>query len=154
MRVAVVQNGIIENYRELRSELKHLGYEFRSDTDTEVIPHLISQSLSLTPSPPHPLSPSPFLEAVRHAVNKLKGAFAIAVICADYPDELIIARQQAPLAIGFGQGEFFCASDTTALVPHTRAVLTLENGELARLTPLGVEVFNWAGDRLKKHPAP
>jgi len=85
-------------------------------------------------------------------VNKLKGAFAIAVICADYPDELIIARQQAPLAIGFGQGEFFCASDTTALVPHTRAVLTLENGELARLTPLGVEVFNLAGERLKKYP--
>jgi len=167
MRVAVVQNGIIENYRELRSELKHLGYEFRSDTDTEVIPHLISQSLSITPSPhasrlnggnprrrkaPHPLTPSPFLEAVRHTVNKLKGAFAIAVICADYPDELIIARQQAPLAIGFGQGEFFCASDSTALVPHTRAVLTLENGELARLTPLGVEVFNLAGERLKKYP--
>ena len=85
-------------------------------------------------------------------MNKLEGAFAIAVISADYPDELIIARQQAPLAIGFGQGEFFCASDTPALVPHTRAVLTLENGELARLTPLGVEVYNFAGDRLKKYP--
>jgi glucosamine--fructose-6-phosphate aminotransferase (isomerizing) len=89
---------------------------------------------------------------VRYAVNKLKGAFAIAVISADYADELIVARQQAPLAIGFGQGEFFCASDTPALVPHTSAVLTLENGELARLTPLGVEVYNFAGDRLKKHP--
>ena len=144
MRVAVVQNGIIENYRELREELKQLGHEFRSDTDTEVIPHLIAQFLSL--------SPSSLLEAVRQAVNKLEGAFAIAVICADYPDELIVARQQAPLTIGFGQGEFFCASDTPALVPHTRAVLTLENGELARLTPLGVEVYNFAGDGLKKHP--
>jgi len=143
-RVAVVQNGIIENYRELREELKQLGHEFRSDTDTEVIPHLIAQFLSI--------SASPFLEAVRQTVNKLEGAFAIAVISADYPDELIVARQQAPLTIGFGQGEFFCASDTPAIVPHTCAVLPLENRELARLTPLGVEVYNFAGDRLKKHP--
>lgn len=150
-RVAVVQNGIIENYRELREELKERGHVFRSDTDTEVIPHLIAEFL---PSPPasNPQPPTPFLQAVLYAVNKLKGAFAIAVICADYPDELIVARQQAPLAIGFGQGEFFCASDTPALVPHTRAVLTLENGELARMTPLGVEVYNFAGDRLKKQP--
>lgn len=152
MRVAVVQNGIIENYRELREELKHLGREFRSDTDTEVIPHLIAEFLAISPSPSHPLAPSPLLEAVRQVVNKLEGAFAIAVICADYPDELIIVRQQAPLAIGFGQGEFFCASDTPALVAHTRAVLILENGEMARLTPLGVEVYSFAGDRLKKYP--
>jgi glucosamine--fructose-6-phosphate aminotransferase (isomerizing) len=151
MRVAVVQNGIIENYRELREELKERGHEFRSDTDTEVIPHLIAEFLSHTP-PSNPQQANSLLEAVRSAVNKLKGAFAIAIISADYPDELIVARQQAPLAIGFGQGEFFCASDTPALVPHTRAVLTLENGELARLTPLGVEVYNFAGERLKKYP--
>ncbi|MBW4649235.1 MAG: glutamine--fructose-6-phosphate transaminase (isomerizing) [Kastovskya adunca ATA6-11-RM4] len=144
MRVAVVQNGIIENYRELREELKARGHEFRSDTDTEVIPHLIAEFLQKTPDS--------FLEAVRQAVNELRGAFAIAVISADYPDELIAARQQAPLTIGFGQGEFFCASDTPALVPHTRAVLTLENGELARLTPVGVEVYSFEGDRLKKAP--
>ena len=145
-RLAVVQNGIIENYRELREELKQKGYEFRSDTDTEVIPHLIADYLTAT------TKPDSLLEAVRQTVNRLQGAFAIAVISVEHPDELIVARQQAPLVIGFGQGEFFCASDTPALIPYTRAVLTLENGELARLTPIGVEVYNFAGDRLRKVP--
>ncbi|MBD2450998.1 glutamine--fructose-6-phosphate transaminase (isomerizing) [Nostoc sp. FACHB-152] len=144
LRIAVVQNGIVENYRELREELKQKGHKFRSETDTEVIPHLIAELLK---------NPSlNFLEAVRQAANKLEGAFAIAAICADYPDELIVVRQQAPLVIGFGQGEFFCASDTPAIVAYTRAVLPLENGEIARLTPLGVEIYNFAGERLKKHP--
>ncbi|MEH1976527.1 MAG: glutamine--fructose-6-phosphate transaminase (isomerizing) [Nostoc sp.] len=151
-RVAVVQNGIIENYRELREELKAKGHEFRSETDTEVIPHLIAEFLKNLP-PSSPLSSSsPFLEAIRQAVNHLRGAFALAVISADYPDELIVVRQQAPLVIGFGQGEFFCASDTPAIVAYTRAVLPLENGEIARLTPLGVEIYNFSGDRLKKQP--
>lgn len=149
-RVAVVQNGIIENYRELREQLKAKGHEFRSETDTEVIPHLIAEFLKH--SPVNPLSTSPLLDVVCQVVKNLEGAFAIAVICADYPDELIVVRQQAPLVIGFGQGEFFCASDTPAIVPYTRAVLPLENGEIARLTPLGVEVYNFAGQRLKKHP--
>ncbi|MBW4489094.1 MAG: glutamine--fructose-6-phosphate transaminase (isomerizing) [Trichocoleus desertorum ATA4-8-CV12] len=155
-RLAVVQNGIIENYRELREGLIARGHTFRSDTDTEVIPHLIAELLEKLKadlsSMPTLAQHSPLLEAVRQAVNQLQGAFAIAVISADFPDELIVARQQAPLSIGFGQGEFFCASDTPALVPHTRAVLTLENGELARLTPLGVEVYSFAGDRLRKTP--
>ncbi|MBF2037257.1 MAG: glutamine--fructose-6-phosphate transaminase (isomerizing) [Leptolyngbyaceae cyanobacterium T60_A2020_046] len=152
-RIAVVQNGIIENYRELREELKQKGHEFRSDTDTEVIPHLIAECLKHPPVDPISLADrDPFLEAVRACVSRLEGAFALAVISADYPDDLIVVRQQAPLVIGFGQGEFFCASDTPAIVPHTRAVLPLENGELARLTPLGVEVYTVAGDRLKKHP--
>ncbi|MBE9006940.1 glutamine--fructose-6-phosphate transaminase (isomerizing) [Fortiea sp. LEGE XX443] len=151
-RIAVIQNGIVENYRELREKLKQKGHEFRSETDTEVIPHLIAEYLENPPSPPLPFSPSPFLEAVRQAVNHLNGAFALAIISADYPDELIAVRQQAPLVIGFGQGEFFCASDTPAIVAYTRAVLPLENGEIARLTPLGVEIYNFAGDRLKKQP--
>ncbi len=150
-RVAVVQNGIIENYRELREELKTKGYEFVSDTDTEVIPHLIADLLS-SGEPKKSSSGSPFLEAVRQAVNKLQGAFAIAVICADHPNELIVARQQAPISIGLGQGEFLCASDTPALISHTQAVVTLENGEMARLTHLGVEVYDFAGDRLNKVP--
>ncbi|MEP0871133.1 glutamine--fructose-6-phosphate transaminase (isomerizing) [Trichocoleus desertorum AS-A10] len=155
-RLAVVQNGIIENYRELREGLIARGHTFRSETDTEVIPHLIAELLEKLKAEPSSMPAlaqhSPLLEAVRQAVNHLEGAFAIAVISADFPDELIVARQQAPLSIGFGQGEFFCASDTPALVPHTRAVLTLDNGELARLTPLGVEVYSFGGDRLRKTP--
>jgi glutamine---fructose-6-phosphate transaminase (isomerizing) len=155
-RLAVVQNGIIENYRELRENLKRKGYEFRSDTDTEVIPHLIADCLKQVKNENldqgNRSHPSSFLEAVRQAVSQLQGAFAIAVISADFPDELIVARQQAPLVIGFGQGEFFCASDTPALIPYTRAVLPLENGELARLTPTGVEVYHFNGDRVRKVP--
>lgn len=152
-RIAVVQNGIIENYRELREELKAKGHEFRSDTDSEVIPHLIAEYLQNPPAEAGPLRMhSAFLEAVRLTVSRLEGAFALAMINADFSDELIVVRQQAPLVIGFGQGEFFCASDTPAIVPYTRAVLPMENGELARLTPLGAEVYSFAGDRLKKYP--
>ncbi len=152
-RIAVVQNGIIENYRELRDRLTQQGHTFHSETDTEVIPHLIAEHLKHLPSDMDSwAAPDPFMEAVRRSVAELEGAFALAVINTDYPDDLIVVRQQAPLIIGFGQGEFFCASDTPAIVPHTRAVLPLENGELARLTPLGVEVYTFGGDRLKKHP--
>lgn len=155
-RIAVVQNGIIENYRELRAELKAKGHQFRSDTDTEVIPHLIAEYLE-NPASHDPAitvltEQSPLLEASRQAVSRLRGAFALAIISVDFPDELIVVRQQAPLAIGFGQGEFFCASDTPAIMPYTQAVLTLENGELARLTPTGVEVYDFSGHRLKKKP--
>ncbi|MEO1148607.1 MAG: glutamine--fructose-6-phosphate transaminase (isomerizing) [Cyanobacteria bacterium J06638_22] len=154
-RIAVVQNGIIENYRELRAELKAKGHEFRSDTDTEVIPHLIaeySQQLKAGTLAVEMPTSSVFFEATRRAVNDLEGAFALAIISVDFPDELIAVRQQAPLVLGFGQGEFFCASDTPALVTHTQVVLTMENGELARLTPMGIEVYSFEGDRLRKHP--
>ncbi len=151
LRVAVVQNGIVENYRDLREELKNKGYKFLSETDTEVIPNLISELLPQTPANPLQLD-TPLLEVVRQVVNRLEGAFALAVVSADYPDEIILVRQQAPLSVGLGQGEFFCASDITAFLPYTNAVLSLENGEIARLTPLGVEIYNFAGVRLKKHP--
>ncbi|HTL89146.1 MAG TPA: glutamine--fructose-6-phosphate aminotransferase, partial [Leptolyngbya sp.] len=147
-RIAVIQNGIIENYRELREALKSRGCAFRSQTDTEVIPHLIAEELSKTEQS----AEFPLLEAVRSVVQQLQGAFAIAVISADYPDELIVARQQAPVVLGFGQGEFYCASDTPALIPYTRAVLNLENGEIARMTPIGVEIYSFEGQRLKKKP--
>ncbi|MEL6439071.1 MAG: glutamine--fructose-6-phosphate transaminase (isomerizing) [Cyanobacteria bacterium J06621_8] len=140
--LAVVQNGIIENYLELKAELITQGCEFCSETDTEVIPHLISQYL-----PNRSL-----LEAVQEAIARLEGTFAIAVVSADNPYELIVARQQAPLILGFGQGEFFCASDITAILPYTRTILNLNNGEIARLTPLGVEMYTFAGKRVARFP--
>jgi glucosamine--fructose-6-phosphate aminotransferase (isomerizing) len=142
-RVAVVQNGIIENYRPLRDELTAQGCVFTSDTDTEVIPHLLSKYLQNNHS---------FLEAMRLTVAQLEGAFAIAAIATDAPDEIVIARQHAPLVVGLGQGELFCASDTTALINHTQVFLSLENGELARLTPLGVELYTFAGERVCRYP--
>ena len=141
--LAVVQNGIIENYLELKEELIAKGIEFRSETDTEVIPHLITQFLAESDS---------LMSAIKKAIARLEGAFAIAVVHADNPYELIVARQQAPLVLGFGQGEFFCASDMTAILPHTRTILNLENGEMARLTPLGVEIYDFAGTRISRFP--
>lgn len=148
-RLAVVQNGIIENYRDLREDLKERGCTFRSETDTEVIPHLISEKLQGLKDYPEDQR---LLEAVRQAVNCLQGAFAIAVVSADFPDELIVARQQAPLVVGFGDGEYFCASDTPALIHHTRIVLTLENQELARLTTQGVTLHHFDGSRVRRPP--
>jgi glucosamine--fructose-6-phosphate aminotransferase (isomerizing) len=147
-RIAVVQNGIVENYQDLREELKEKGYTFHSETDTEVIPILLEDIYKNIDKS----DADAFLQAIQQTIARLEGAFAIAVLCADYPDELIVARQQAPLILGFGQGEFFCASDVTALVAHTRTVLSLENGEIARLTPLGVEVYDFALNRLRKLP--
>ena len=141
--LAVVQNGIIENYLELKEELINKGIEFRSQTDTEVIPHLITQFLVESDS---------LMSAIQKTIARLEGAFAIAVVSAEHPYELIVARQQAPLVLGFGQGEFFCASDMTAVLPHTRTILNLENGEMARLTPLGVEIYDFEGVRVSRFP--
>ena len=152
LRVAVVMNGIVENYRSLREELKAKGHEFRSDTDTEVIPHLIAEYLAGDLLKDLPENASKLLAAVRLAVGKLQGAFAIAIISADYPEEFIVARKQAPLVLGYGDGEFFCASDVPALVAYTKLVLPLQDGEIARLSPQGIEVYNFAGDKLKRTP--
>ncbi len=151
LRIAVVMNGIVENYRSLREELKAKGHEFRSDTDTEVIPHLIAECLAGIATQDLG-DTSKLLTAVRLAVSRLQGAFAIAIISADYPEEFIVARKQAPLVLGYGDGEFFCASDVPALVPYTRLILPLQDGEIARLSPLGIEVYNFAGDKLKRSP--
>lgn len=147
-QLAVVQNGIVENYHELRQELKSLGHKFVTDTDTEVIPHLIAEYLQkLTAGE---TERSIFLEAVRHAVNRLKGAFAIAVLHQNYPEELIVVRQQAPLIVGVGKGEFFCASDAPALLSYTNQIIALENGDIAQLTRAGVQVYNFHGDRQRR----
>jgi len=140
-KLAVVQNGIIENYHRLKIELRQLGHEFVTDTDTEVIPHLIAEYLRSDPD---------LLTAVRHAVRQLQGAFALAVIHQDNPHELIVVRQQAPLIIGIGKGENFCASDTPALMPYTNQIISLENGDIARITKDSVAIFNSNGDRPKR----
>jgi glucosamine--fructose-6-phosphate aminotransferase (isomerizing) len=153
--LAVVQNGIVENYHILRTELKQLGHIFVSETDTEVIPHMIAEFLTQLEKQGNMIpdkSPSVLFEAVRLTIAKLQGAYAIAVIHADYPDEIVVVRQQAPLVIGIGKDENFCASDTPALVAYTRTVISLENGEIARLTRESVQVYNAKGDRLRRAP--
>lgn len=141
-RLAVIQNGIIENYSELRTALKERGCLFKSETDTEVIPHLIACHLD----------GRTLLEAVLAAVRELKGAYAIAVLSADFPDEMIVVRQQAPLVVGYGDGENYFASDVPAIVSHTTRVLTLQDGECARITRTGVEVYDFTGHKLRRSP--
>ena len=121
-RIAVVHNGIIENYQALRDKLREEGVVFRSDTDTEVLPHLIAHHYS-----------GDLLAAVRATLKDVRGAYAIAVVHADHPDLLIAARQGSPLVVGLGKGESFLASDVPALLPYTRRVIYLENGQICAL---------------------
>ena len=152
-QVAVVQNGIIENYTCLREKLQKQGIKFASDTDTEVIPHLISEALTrLKQEAVVPKGEMLFL-AVREVLNLLQGSYALAVIWAETPDVLIVAKNKAPLLIGFAQGEFLCASDSTAFAGFTKTVLPLEDTELALLTPLGVEIYDSQGKRQHRTPS-
>ena len=130
--VAVVHNGIIENYQELKDDLEALGYVFTSQTDTEVVAHLVNDALKSTPS---------LLEAVRQVVPQLKGAYALGIVHTDYPDELITVREGSPLVIGVGIGENFISSDQLALLPITNRFIYLEEGDIARLTRTTIEVF-------------
>src|SRR3989449_3593174 len=124
-RVAVVHNGIIENYRELRKSLAAEGHRFRSQTDTEVIAHLIERYLT-----------NGLPEAVLRATRELRGAYAVACIAAEAPDLLVAIRGgSSPLVIGFGHEEMFVASDIPALLGQTREVLVLDDGELAEPAP-------------------
>ncbi len=151
--LAVVQNGIIENYRSLREELQAGGVVFRSDTDTEVIPHLVARQLARMLEAGHEPSGSLLLEAVQAVLPRLHGAYALAVVWAKTPGALVVARKAAPLLIGLGEGEFLCASDTPALAGFTRTILPLEDGEVAVLTPLGIELYNAAGARVQRTPS-
>ncbi|MEB3353741.1 MAG: glutamine--fructose-6-phosphate transaminase (isomerizing), partial [Cyanobacteriota bacterium] len=151
--LAVVQNGIIENYRSLREELQAEGVVFRSDTDTEVIPHLVGRQLAQLLAAGHEPSGSLLLEAVQAVLPRLHGAYALAVVWAKTPGALVVARKAAPLLIGLGEGEFLCASDTPALAGFTRTILPLEDGEVALLTPLGIELYNAAGARVQRMPS-
>jgi glutamine---fructose-6-phosphate transaminase (isomerizing) len=134
--IAVVHNGIIENHEQKREELKALGYVFESQTDTEVIAHLVHHHYRQTHS---------LYEAVRTSVQELVGAYAIAVVALDDPDELIVARMGCPLLIGLGEGENFIASDVSAVLSSTRRVIYMDEGEVAIIRREGVEIRDRAG---------
>ncbi|MEB3300602.1 MAG: glutamine--fructose-6-phosphate transaminase (isomerizing), partial [Cyanobacteriota bacterium] len=151
--LAVVQNGIIENHRLLREELQAEGVRFRSDTDTEVIPHLVARRLQRLEAEGQEPSAPLLLQAVQEVLPLLHGAYALAVVWAKVPGALVVARRQAPLLIGLGEGEFLCASDTPALAGFTRTILPLEDGETALLTPLGIELYDALGQRVQRTPS-
>ena len=151
--LAVVQNGIIENHRELREELTANGVSFRSDTDTEVIPHLVAAELGRLQAAGRGADGALLLEAVQAVLPRLQGAYALAVLWAEVPGALVVARKAAPLLIGLGEGEFLCASDTPALAGFTRTILPLEDGEVALLSPLGIELYNASGARQQRSPS-
>lgn len=134
--IAVVHNGIIENYQEIRDELRAAGYTFTSDTDTETIAHLIDR---------HYREHHDLLRAVRDTTARLRGAYAIAVIAADRPDEIIAARHGSPMVIGLGIGEHFAASDIFALLPVTRRFISLQENDLARITRDHCQIYDASG---------
>ena len=140
-RLAVVHNGIIENFRELREELERSGTKFGSDTDTEVVAHLVTQEMKNGRSP---------AEAVAAALPRLRGAFALAFLFAGENDLIIGARKGSPLAIGYGDGEMYLGSDAMALAPFTDAISYLEEGDWAVLTRKSVEVRDAKGSKVAR----
>jgi glucosamine--fructose-6-phosphate aminotransferase (isomerizing) len=131
--VAVVHNGIIENHLTLRQALERDGVRFASDTDTEIVAHLVSRGKKAGLG---------LLAAVREALKQVHGAYAIAVVSDDCPDRLVVARSGSPLVIGLGQGETLCGSDVPAMLAHTRRMVFLEEGDLAELTAEGARIEN------------
>ncbi len=142
-KVAVIHNGIIENFLSLREMLETRGHRFSSDTDTEVIAHLIEEELSRSVS---------LEEAVRRAIQQAHGAYAIVVMSSDQPDRIVAVRQISPLIIGLGNGETILASDIPALLSYTRDVLIIEDGEMAVLTRDGATIQTLDGSRVRKAP--
>jgi glucosamine--fructose-6-phosphate aminotransferase (isomerizing) len=140
-RVALVHNGIIENHSHLRDALIAEGVEFLSQTDTEVIVHLIHKAL---------MSGAALLEAVQQTIAQLEGAFAIAVVDIEHEDEVIVAREGSPLVLGVGSGEIFAGSDTLALRQVTDTFVYLEDGDLAILKPTGFQIFDAQGDAIDR----
>jgi glucosamine--fructose-6-phosphate aminotransferase (isomerizing) len=132
-KIAVVHNGIIENFSELKTELESLDHEFRSKTDTEVIPHLIEGNLK---------SGLTLVKAVQQAVKRLEGSYAIAVISSSEPDKIVCARKESPLVLGVGEDAVYCASDIPAFLPLTNKTVILDNGELAVLQADTYEIWS------------
>ena len=129
--IAVVHNGIIENYAELKSFLQAKGVPFASETDSEVVAQLVEYFYQ-----------GDLLEAVGRALHRIEGAYALGILCCDQPDELIAVRKDSPLILGLGEGGNFLASDVTAILRHTRNVIYMEDGEVAVLTTQGVQCYN------------
>src|SRR5436309_5692135 len=140
-RVAVVHNGIIENFKELREELQQKGARFASETDTEVVAHLVTYEMSKGRSP---------AEAVQAALPRLRGAFALAFLFEGEDDLLIGARKGSPLAIGYGEGEMYLGSDAIALAPFTETISYLEEGDWAVLSRKSVQVRDAAGKKVNR----
>ncbi len=130
-KIAVVHNGIIENYGELKSFLMGKGVSFLSDTDTEVVAQLIEYFYQ-----------GDLLKAVGQVLHRIQGAYALGILCADYPDQIIAVRKDSPLILGYGHGCNFLASDVTAIIKHTRQVGYMEDGELAVLTREGIQCYD------------
>ena len=133
-KIAVVHNGIIENYAELKKFLMDQGIPFTSETDTEVVAQLIAYF--------YEVDQVDILEAVGRALRRIDGAYALGILCADAPDQLIAARKDSPLILGYGDGCNFLASDVTAIIRHTREVGYMEDGEVAVLTRDGIQCYN------------
>ncbi|WP_215778929.1 glutamine--fructose-6-phosphate transaminase (isomerizing) [Paludibacterium sp. B53371] len=140
-QIAVVHNGIIENHEAQRERLKALGYVFESQTDTEVIAHLVHHTLQQTGN---------LFDAVQLAVRELIGAYAIGVVSLAQPDELVCARMGCPLLIGLGEGQNYIASDVSAILSATRRVIFMEDGDLAHLTRHSVKVIDAAGQPVER----
>ncbi|MDK2854865.1 MAG: hypothetical protein PWQ86_78 [Bacillota bacterium] len=133
-RFAVAHNGIIENYAELKAELEEKGHTFKSQTDTEVLAHLLEE-----------LYRGDLVQAVRQMAARLEGSYALAILSADEPDKVVAVRKDSPLIVGLGRGENFLASDIPAILEHTREVYILQNGDMAVLTAEGVELTDTKG---------
>src|ERR671923_471079 len=139
-RVVVVHNGIIENYLQLKERLRKSDHRFVTETDTEIMAHLIEEYLR---------QDSSFEQAVRSAVTELRGIFALSIINADEPDTIIAVRQGPPVVIGLGDGEYFVASDVPPILQHTRDVFFLGDGEMAVLTRDSVRVTDFDGNSVE-----
>ena len=140
--IAVVHNGIIENYDELRTELSGRGHEFESDTDTEVVPHLIEEHLADGASQE---------EAFRRATGRLAGSYALAMLVADH-DAVYATRQDSPLVLGLGEEAYYLASDVPAFLEYTDTVVYLDDGEVAVIDPDGYQITDRRGERIEKRP--
>lgn len=142
--ISIVHNGIIENYAALKADLQNQGVVFKSQTDTEVIVHLIDKEYK---------QDKDIFQAVIRTLHKLEGSYALGVLCKDYPDRIICARKESPLVVGLGKGENFIASDVPAFLEHTRDVYYLDEKEIAVLYIDHVSLFDFEGNKIVKQPS-